>query len=328
MIQSSSGRTISLIITSYKQLHFLRDALASATAQTVPFSQIIVVEDGSGDETIPFLKEWAGMHDNAEIVFHDQNRGRSPARNNGLSHATGDYVAFLDGDDLLQPNACETFHALINEHAPDVLLYNMTYVQTDGDGVKPATPKNRMFSKGQGDGPSFPRHMNPPDEGDVARLFWSHPTAWQKLHRLEFLKDFSAQFQGPIYEDISWHFETLFRARAISYITDQLVQYRLHDKSALSASSENHMHIFDQYERIAKFIDGETPASQGLVASFRRFRFVHLSFVGVKTERLPEHLRQAYAQKVLAVPNLTAFDLGEEDHEVLRQLQILAGQTP
>lgn len=326
MTHSPRAQTISLIITSYRQLHFLRHALASAVAQTAPFFQIIVVEDGSADETIPFLQNWVDQHDAAEVVFHDQNLGLTQARNTGLAHVKGDYVAFLDGDDMLVPNACEVLQAGVADHTPDLLLYNMSYVQTDGDGVVPAKPKHRMFSKGQSQGPDFPRHMIPPTGNQVARLFCSHPPAWQKLHRVDFLNRISASFKGGIYEDIPWHFEMLFRARSICYITDQLVRYRLHDSSLLSAQSERHMHILDQYERIADIIDGPDKAGPEVLEAFRQFRFMHLSFICLKSERLPEHLKAEFAQKALAVPTLTAFDLDADEKDALAQLQAMASR--
>ncbi|MEO0371303.1 MAG: glycosyltransferase [Pseudomonadota bacterium] len=326
MTASPSGPTITLIITSYRQLAFLRQALASATGQTCQFHQIIVVEDGSGDETIPYLRAWANQHDNAEVVFHPENLGLSTARNTGLARVKGDYVAFLDGDDLLRPDACEKMHALLAEKTPDMVLFNMDYVQTDGDGVAPAKPRKRMFSKSQADDTGFPRHMAPPSSDLVSRMFWFHPTAWQKLQRAEFLRDIGVQFSGPIYEDIAWHFETIFRARSVSYMTDKLVQYRLHDKSALSTPADRHMHIFDQYDRVSQFIEDSGTTDRDILDAYRRFRFVHLSFVGARSGRVPEPLRRGYAERVLALPTLTAFEMSDDENELLSEVQALTTQ--
>jgi glycosyltransferase involved in cell wall biosynthesis len=89
----------SVIIPTYNCGRFLPEAIESVLAQTLPPHEVIVVDDGSTDDTPAVAARFAGR-----IVYHRQvNRGVSAARNAGMDRATGDWLAFLDADDLWMP---------------------------------------------------------------------------------------------------------------------------------------------------------------------------------------------------------------------------------
>ena len=106
---------VSIVIPSYESARWVRDAVASALAQTHPSCEVIVVDDGSTDGTAALLT--AAFADVIQIV-RQPNRGLAAARNAGLGRAQGEYVQFLDADDLLLPEKIATQVAAL-EHAPD-----------------------------------------------------------------------------------------------------------------------------------------------------------------------------------------------------------------
>ena len=86
---------VSVIIPTYNRAGFVAEAVRSARAQTYPRKQIIVVDDGSTDDTARRVAAFEG------VEYHYQsNRGQGAARNHGLRLAKGEYVASLDSDDL------------------------------------------------------------------------------------------------------------------------------------------------------------------------------------------------------------------------------------
>lgn len=86
---------VSVIISTYQRAHLVSDAIESALNQTLPPVEVIVIDDGSTDNTASVLKKYSNR-----IRYHYQrNRGVSAARNTGLSLSTCDYIAFLDSDD-------------------------------------------------------------------------------------------------------------------------------------------------------------------------------------------------------------------------------------
>jgi glycosyltransferase involved in cell wall biosynthesis len=96
----SPSMLVSIIIPCYNQAHFLGEAIESALAQTYPRFEIIVVDDGSTDNTNEVAASYPGVH-----CVQQRNQGLSAARNTGLHNSTGEYIVFLDADDRILPNA-------------------------------------------------------------------------------------------------------------------------------------------------------------------------------------------------------------------------------
>jgi glycosyltransferase involved in cell wall biosynthesis len=104
MINSNTATlTVSVIIPTYNRAEYLRDAVESALHQTQVPHEILVIDDGSTDNTPEILARYPAP----VRVIRQQNRGRSVARNVGLDQATGDAVMFLDSDDMLLPTSVE-----------------------------------------------------------------------------------------------------------------------------------------------------------------------------------------------------------------------------
>lgn len=97
---------VSVIIPAYNLGKCLEDTILSVCAQTLPQWQLIIVNDGSSDDTGIIADQYAAK-DERIVVLHQANTGVSLARNNGLDIATGGFVCFLDGDDLWQPDSLE-----------------------------------------------------------------------------------------------------------------------------------------------------------------------------------------------------------------------------
>src|SRR4051812_16040279 len=91
----------SIIINNYNYGHFLRDAIDSALAQTYPCTEVIVVDDGSTDDSREVI---AGYGQRVTAVFKE-NGGQASAFNAGFAASRGEVVVFLDADDTLLPNA-------------------------------------------------------------------------------------------------------------------------------------------------------------------------------------------------------------------------------
>jgi glycosyltransferase involved in cell wall biosynthesis len=134
---------VSIVIPTYNRARLLREAIQSALAQTHAEREVIVVDDGSNDETAALV---AGFG-NAVRYLRQENAGVAAARNRGAGMATGDYLHFLDSDDILHPQAVERLLAVIEAHPEAGMAYGQTSEGTaDGppsplfvpDGARPA----------------------------------------------------------------------------------------------------------------------------------------------------------------------------------------------
>src|SRR5215216_5146423 len=99
---------ISAVIPCYNKQNFIAETLDSVLVQTYieAIKEIIVVDDGSTDKTADIIKEKRSLHPIIHYIYQS-NAGVSAARNTGISYASGRYIAFLDADDLWQPDKLE-----------------------------------------------------------------------------------------------------------------------------------------------------------------------------------------------------------------------------
>lgn len=125
---------ISVIIPTYNRSGMLRQAISSVLAQTERDFEIIVVDDGSTDDTHSVV---GAMEDERISYFYKSNGGPASARNFGLSKATGEYVAFLDHDDLWPQNYVEVMLSYLENNSEFGAAYSpITVIRPDGGKVE------------------------------------------------------------------------------------------------------------------------------------------------------------------------------------------------
>lgn len=132
---------ISVVIPLYNKAQSIRKTLDSVLAQTYKDFEIVVVDDGSTDGSADVaeatLRKFSGRPTGYGLevrVIMKENGGVSSARNAGILAAKGEYVAFLDGDDLWHPEYLETLHQLILDY-PDASLYGIGCTTINGDKI-------------------------------------------------------------------------------------------------------------------------------------------------------------------------------------------------
>lgn len=121
---------ISVIIPVYKVEPYLDACVASVTAQTFTDLEILLVDDGSPDRCPELCEAWA-KKDPRVRVLHRENGGLSAARNTGIEAATGRFLAFVDADDLLEPEALGRAWEAQRQYDADLVIFNLTYVDED-----------------------------------------------------------------------------------------------------------------------------------------------------------------------------------------------------
>ncbi|SHL65887.1 Glycosyl transferase family 2 [Roseovarius marisflavi] len=150
MLESTAtGRriSVSVVIPTYNRAHCVGEAIDSVLAQDPPADEVIVVDDGSTDDTLEVL---AGYGDRI-FVIQQSNAGAGAARNAGIRHACGEWVAFLDSDDLWYPGRLAILHRDLNSVSQAVIGHtgDMDLVSTDYE-VSVFTLRKWHFPKGKG----------------------------------------------------------------------------------------------------------------------------------------------------------------------------------
>ena len=148
----SSG--ISVIIPCYNVQAYVRRAVASAVAQTLPPEEIICIDDGSTDDTLAILRELEAEHPDLVRVLTGPNTGAAAARNRGLTVAQSTFIQFLDADDELDPNKFSMQVELAGRNKADLVAGTYRYRHTDGQVetrvAEPGNPWVRLLQKRMG----------------------------------------------------------------------------------------------------------------------------------------------------------------------------------
>ena len=125
------GPLVSIIVPAYNAEETLGRCVQSALSQTYGAVEVIIVNDGSFDET-PSVADALAASDSRVAVVHQENAGLSGARNTGLGVAKGELVFFLDSDDYIEPNEIETLVAEMVRSGADMVVGGFTYTLPEG----------------------------------------------------------------------------------------------------------------------------------------------------------------------------------------------------
>jgi len=138
MSVSSASDVVSVIIPTYNRAHYVTDALDSVFEQTYRPIEVILVDDGSTDNTEDVVRSWNRTHDDEQFALHylrQSHRGAQVARNRGLVASTGAYIQYLDSDDVLLPEKIARHVRILNDR-PD-LDYVYARTQMVDDSLSP-----------------------------------------------------------------------------------------------------------------------------------------------------------------------------------------------
>lgn len=118
---------VSVVIPVYNTEKYVGECLDSLLAQTMPEWEAICVDDGSTDGSLSVEREYAAKDSRVKVIELEQNAGQALARNVGLAAAQGDYVYFLDSDDMVAPEGLEELSRIAEENQLDGLLFNHSF---------------------------------------------------------------------------------------------------------------------------------------------------------------------------------------------------------
>ena len=207
--------------------------------QTFHDMEIICIDDGSTDSSPAILKEY-GEKDSRIKILCQQNQGAGPARNYGLSEATGEYVIFLDSDDIFEATLLEKLYKAIETTNSEVVVcrsdrYNQ---KTKKHIACPWTIRTNLLPKTM----PFPSTAV---QRDFFKAFVWWP--WDKLYRRTFINRLGIQYQNlRTTNDLFFVAGSVLKAERISYIEDVLVHHRVGMESSLSVTRENSWDCFYQ----------------------------------------------------------------------------------
>lgn len=207
---------ISIIVPVYNVENYVEQCLRSICNQTINDIEIIIVNDGSEDNSISKIKE---IKDYRIKIINQKNKGLSSARNTGLKYAIGDYIAFVDSDDFVGINtAYEDMYNIALKDNSDVVSGDAVWYYSESDRRIKEKSKNFIYDT--------------PINGEeflltVLRANAIYVPVWFNLYKRDFLINNNLLFKEGVYHEDEWFtHRVLLKAERISIYNKQFYMYR------------------------------------------------------------------------------------------------------
>ena len=216
---------VSIIVPVYNVAPYLREALDSIVNQTYKDLEILIIDDGSTDGSSAICEEYASSEPRIRLI-HQSNKGLSGARNTGLEHATGDYVAFIDSDDSVSPLFIESLVNAMNSSSASIAVCRFSIINTSGSMTGVAA--SSLI-------PSIAADVF--ERKDAITLLVEEKmnvNVCNKLFKRELWTDIRFP-EGHVYEDAVACFRLFDKADRVVLIDESLYNYRQH-KGTITAS--------------------------------------------------------------------------------------------
>lgn len=222
---------VSVVIPIYNVEMYLKECLDSIINQTLQDIEIICINDGSSDKSLDILHEYEKC-DKRIIIYSQENKGQSAARNLGLQYAIGEYSYFMDSDDILELDALRILYLTAVNNDVDILLF----------GADAFYEKDILEKKYANYKTYYTRNANYEGIHDGITLFIEmarnndfKPSPCMQFIKTTFLKSNGINFyEGIIHEDNLFSFICLMEAKKVGYINNVFFHRRVREESTMT----------------------------------------------------------------------------------------------
>lgn len=254
---------ISVIVPAYNIETFLPACVESIESQSYKNFEVILVDDGSTDHTPEICDKYKGQFKNISIV-HQKNAGLSSARNTGINKAKGEYLAFVDGDDLVAPEFLTQLYKVANLSCADIS--ECGYVEFD----KAAAPTSRDHNlKIYTTSEAVTNLLIGQENKDVV--------TWNKLYKKELFRDIKFPV-GELHEDNLTTYKLLGKSPNVAVFDDELYCYR--QRSGSIMAEQDLLARLNQKERSAReaieYFDKNSDLKQSAKVALLLSKFAYL----------------------------------------------------
>lgn len=216
-----SNPAISLVMPVYNVENFLSKALTSVENQTFKDFEMIIVDDGSSDKSCEIAEKFCGRNPNFKLI-KQENSGPAAARNTGVMHCKGEYIAFMDSDDYLEKNFLEELYKLAKKTGADITCcnFNMYFPNKNLKIYMPFNSLPGVYTKSKA----------------LRKLILDvsvHYFIWNKLYKRELFMERNIKFDDMYFEDISTSPRLFYFAKTVAFTSKALYNYTMRENSIL-----------------------------------------------------------------------------------------------
>ncbi len=276
---------ISIIVPVYQVEEYIKQCIDSILAQTFKDFELILVDDGSKDNSGKICDEYAAL-DSHITVIHKANGGLSDARNKGLDNASGNYFMFVDSDDYIAPDMVECLYQNIIKRNADIAVCNFRCFFEDGEKDFSTENKAEVLSGKE----IFYYRKNERNYG-----FWT--VAWNKLYKAETFQNMRFRF-GKYHEDEFWANDIYQMDITVVAVEEALYYYRQRNNGIMG--NQNIGKCFDIIEafeeRINIYLKEEEYSAQAYKVLIYSLEHLNESKKLITNNEDKEHFAQAEKQ--------------------------------
>jgi len=230
---------ISVVVPVYNVEKYLADCLDSLINQTFKDIEIICINDGSPDNSLQILEEYAEK-DSRMKVYSQENGGHAVATNRGISMATGDYLFLMDSDDVLELNALELSYNRAEEKDVDFVIFKAINYNNARDEYY----ESEVYSMNKVYNLVGDSVFNYKDLGEL--IFEMSVTPWSKLYKRDFIINNNIIFpEGLIFEDNVFFYNALLSAERVCFLNEFLFIRRWYSTSSTTAGDLRFLNSID-----------------------------------------------------------------------------------
>lgn len=219
------NKKVSIIIPVYNNENYISQCIESVENQTYKNYEIIIIDDGSTDDSLKLCKKFEKRNDKIKVISIN-NGGVSNARNIGIKNASGDYVCFIDSDDYVMPTYIESLIKKMNNKCLVISAYSVFNEKKDRQVKK--INKQKLYI-------GIDIYLK------IVRneLFWNQP--WNKMYNLNVIKENKLFFNDKLNmgEDLVFNLNYLNFIDNIFYINKTIYRHRINDNGAMANNNEN-----------------------------------------------------------------------------------------
>ena len=266
---------VSVIVPVYNVEKYLKECLDSLLEQTYKNIEVIMVDDGSEDESGKICDIYASKYNNFSVV-HKKNEGLGFARNTGLDYATGQYVMFLDSDDYLDPEIIQNLYKKIETKRADLCKSGFRKVSNSHEVLFHTKYQDEFFE-----------NSKKVRELLIPRIIGSSPekkdsvecSCCASLYNIKIIRDNSIKFKSErklISEDLVFNLEFLFYAERV-FISEEIgYNYRLNLSSLTTRYRENRFSASCYFYKYIKQWLESREFNENVFIRLKRMFFIHI----------------------------------------------------
>lgn len=250
------GCSVSVIVPVYNVEKFIDKCVQSIIDQTMTDIEVVLVDDGSTDNSLARCKRWA-KNDARVKAYHQENQGVSVARNLGIEKSTGEYIAFIDSDDWIEPNYLEVLYNAASKKKADISICGFYFDYPDEVVARGHFEKDMEFNGrdeiSQIQIQILAKNMSKIKNNSGDRI----GAPWCKLFNASFIKENNLSFVPNLKrsQDVVFNLYALEQANKIVYTNQPLYHYLINPDSVCVKFSKSILTNVNAYlKEIGKFI--------------------------------------------------------------------------